>query len=464
MQHGESGQAASLDLDTVSAGLSDADHEKRQNLFRILTDTKWRKACFAQVDHKFPAIVTYLSQLLAHDVTRTARFDSRFENSNGGLQSGQTNLRSSGLLLHTIYGEGMHLDGQLYRSSRNSDRRPSPSFRLIRQVYGGVTSILPAFSLPLDGMVPARNLFPLLGDMRNADTPMLLWIAVEFMKYHNRLIQEDPQKNTNQKFRDARIKAILTWHNIIEHEVLPHLTGETTARDLILDNEEMGENDLFHGLMRAFHVLPLNSYKLISSIGSADGDDRFHTPLNALTHQKAVIPSIQSTENWDEAFEKTIRHWHKTWRVELDLLTDPSGANLTCFSPSFAVDIGAKNLLKRDFKAAVDFDVSPMSKHAKLQAQTTKLLEKITQDTGEINLPDAKDLPLSIGFLAEAFCKEQKKGTLGEIGGALFATEILARIDTAQAALAQIISQDDINDLKASLPNSFATLMNPTPQ
>lgn len=436
---------------SLSAVATTRRSDEAANLAEFLSTGAWREYCFSRVNKKFPAIVTYLSQLLAHDLTHSARADTRFELGSGNFNAGAGNLRTSGLLLHTIYGEGMLLDNQLYQRNSANSRQSSPRFQLTNLNNSELPRILPAFWKSVNNRKPAHQLYPVLGDTRNGDTPMLLWIAVEFMKFHNKLIGHHTGDNPQEHFRNTRIKVILTWHNIVENEILPKVTGKTNPRREIAESDDLNDTDFFHGLMRAFHSLPLNSYRL-KKISNT------RTSLSSLLGQRAAFPQITETNEWDDVFSTALKLWHKNWRIDLDLLTDDRTVNQTCFTPSFASEFGDVPILTRDIRSSNKLGVSEISSYSALKDYSARLLKDINSRNGGKPIPRPEDVPLSFGYLAESFFESKESGALGPIGASNFANRILSRIDELQNKLVES-GISNPNQLKEQLPRSFADMM-----
>ena len=73
-------------------------------------------------------------------------------------------------------------------------------------------------------------------------------------------------------------------------------------------------------------------------------------------------------------------------------------------------------------------------------------------------MPSGDDVPLSFGFLAEAFQSHGKPGALGKSGAEMFATQIYHWIDGNTQTLDGAFGQDSLAYLKHDLPKSFIQL------
>ena len=168
---------------TQSQPLTGEKNGPFENLGRVLSDDQWQKHCRAGLVG-FNAIVTYLSQLMAHDVTRSAHMDTSFRAvTKTAQQIGSdtpVNLRNEPLLLHTVYGEGLDLDSHLFRPLHETRQRPTARFALT-EVYLKTLrkkELAPAFGMGTEQLRRSKvSLKPRLGDSRNSDHPVLMAIA-----------------------------------------------------------------------------------------------------------------------------------------------------------------------------------------------------------------------------------------------------------------------------------------------
>ena len=236
-----------------------------------LAGATWREHC--QKRASIPAGYTYLAQLMGHDIGRSVPLSihpaERPESATAASRLAVYNLVESPLSLETIYGTGP-VGSPLLFTARTLRFRIGPHEHLARQV-----------DLPGDGEPVA-----LMADPRNRDTPMLHELATAWMRYHNlvamRLVRRDlPQHHADDHaslnadyligiFGRARAIVTATWHAVLREDLLPRLCRPDV---MALDESEFADLqplepvDTLNGLMRAFHAMPLDRYRLNRDTG-----------------------------------------------------------------------------------------------------------------------------------------------------------------------------------------------------
>ncbi len=204
-----------------------ADDKKRDaknrrylaDLAEAIQSDDWIKFCRETRDGAFPSIVTYLSQLLAHDMVESASRHAMFA-------GGRRNQVDVPLVLSTVYGDGP--DGSKELFHHREFRVPEPTLGQIPHFYGSRFS--------------KDQSMPLLADQRNRDNPILIQIATAFMQFHNQRYLDkwsyfealDSQTVEIRTFAYARVASILAWHNILKNDILPAVCRD---QDVDLFNE-----------------------------------------------------------------------------------------------------------------------------------------------------------------------------------------------------------------------------------
>lgn len=232
----------------------------------------WRAVCQDRVA-KIPVGYTYLAQLLGHDMGQSVPLDTvpfvdRLRGVQpvaeplAGIQKGvqptsgvqgttaraptRYNLIENPLTLETIYGPGPTMLGHLY----------DPETMMFRIRKGEVLAevfMVASHTRPDGGNLQLRALY----DERNRDTLMLHELAVAWMQFHNLCLGRLGATGFDG-YATVRNHAVHVWHRIILNDLLPRFCHSSNLTVPPLD-----ETTLQHGLFRAFHSMPLDSYPLI---------------------------------------------------------------------------------------------------------------------------------------------------------------------------------------------------------
>lgn len=427
-----------------------------ESLKRIISSEEWREFCLRDREG-FSANSTYLAQMMAHDITRSSNMDTRFRAERTDTEdwppNRPVNLRDVPLLLHTLYGEGIDLDPQLFKEKTGREQTARFAVTQIKTTESKPDRIGPAFYvLPEHAGRRSFELKPRLGDSRNADQPILLSIVTAFMRLHNYYENHIPGKVT-RKYIEARVKTTLAWHQIIKSEIIDKMLAERSAALPKGMSVKSRDVDAIQGLFRAFHCLPLPKYKINSEPSR---------PLLSFLANSSTRPLFQTNSN---GMEVALSTWARDWLVDFDVFLN-SHENRTAFSPVLASDFASENIFDRDRDKLTDFGVSSTEKYKSLADPTQKMLEKMSEflKPGE-NLPSAKDVPLSLAFLAEAL-DTPGIGSLGPVASALARKLILPQIDRAEKALENLTkgfeATAEVSNIKAwkkQAPKNFKELL-----
>jgi len=473
----EHGQFFSDQLPPRLLGRGGVSDEVMAAFAKQLSSDDWRQWCLKGPDGggprgTFSVIVTYLAQLMAHDVTLSARLDTRTLGGTGHdtatRETGLPNLRATPLMFETIYGEGLHHDPQLFSRVGPRQRSTAETFALseFMSLNERRKIELPPFALAVPGPAQRPAFHPMLGDGRNADNTILMLMANEFMRFHNRIVaalvplpgqSKDARKARARRFNTARALVTATWHRIIEHEIL----GNTTMPQPVVDvpMSPMARSvDVVHGVMRAFHALPLSDYVI-------KGEKK--ETLAGLLSLDGIRPPVVCADGKID-FSTSLDTWTGQWFINWEVLA----TNQTAFTPSFAQGFGIPSILRRDADAALLQKVSPIHKYPQLVDATKAFRSSLSKFLGcdgkhELGF-DPKRMPLVIGFLAEAFVSGRKGGTLGPLGSKLLQQEILGNEGTltnARARLAEARTNDKVfQRWSHRMPSSFLRMIDFQPE
>ncbi|MGB3246831.1 MAG: hypothetical protein WBB25_20025, partial [Sulfitobacter sp.] len=296
-----------------------------------LADAKWRSYCLSKdaVSDGYRYLAsgyTYLSQLLGHDLGNSVRADDiPYELKPGDKPSkdvlyGFYNLFEAPCSLETIYGRGPAALPHLYET-RTLRFRIRPDQTLSEKI--SLPSDPSAFP---DGSTPMR----LLADIRNRDTPMLHELAVIWMQFHNIVFNElvaevlpdkDPAEygSLNRSFlfeNFVRTRSILigVWHRILKDDLLEQLCHPAVYAMPDDDIEKLAPLsvvNVLHGLMRAFHVMPLDAYHM-----------RDTDPID--------LSSLRRQSNEDD------------WDIDWTNFFGPDATNLTRICASYATQFSGR--------------------------------------------------------------------------------------------------------------------------
>lgn len=218
------------------------------------SDLAWRQTCMNTVA-RIPAGYTYLLQLMGHDLGSSLPIGSvpvTLERSRvQQAKAVRYNLIENPLTLETIYGAGPAMLGHLYHPATRKFRIPP-----------GV-HVAPLFRIPRSDQIGIRALH----DDRNRDTLMLHELAAAWMQFHNQCVDLCLERNASEAeaYDRCRMHSVRVWHSIIRHDLLPRFIHPEISDARLEDCWSLDEATMLHGLMRAFHSLPLSSYVLLGS-------------------------------------------------------------------------------------------------------------------------------------------------------------------------------------------------------
>lgn len=428
----------------------------------------------ADSDEGAPAGLTYVLQLLAHDVALHSTPSAFSSSANDFLPM---NRRPNALMLDTLYGEDCQLSDLQFA---NPVRRGASSN--VHYVYEGRFELgkMDADAGPEAngtdfGRVPEHNDDPAApvvrhyraraADRRNDSHFLINQITVLWARYHNAMLEEitalgrppttfhgDPSKSSEVSlacFQAARAATIAAWHNVIRNDVIPAYTSATEQEikagvDKLKAAGLDSDKGFAFAILRAFHCLPLDSYIFetrdfeLKDILSIGGHDSITRPFDAWRMPWAKFfdfPGQPKAVN--RAF---LRH-----QIPKDLKMALNGAGSPNRTPVNAVDFARAPLAEAYATEAFDriFD-DELPKHLRSENRKATLAALFKDLASNEDLLETVSafMPISLLIQLEACCpsadpKERVKSSkLGKVGGLLFSASLLTRLEAAEQSSA----------------------------
>ena len=452
-------------------------------LLNFLGDPAWVRHCrpVAAADGSgkhhsqgLPAGVTYLSQLMAHDMFLTEPCRNTFvPNTSPRADQSRVNLVQHPLMLETVYGRTGAADSVLY------DQENPDKFDLLKYEY--FSEPITIHKLLQD---PRRRwTYPVLADARNFSSPMLAQITLNFMIFHNRLVDEFKSKGYDKKqlFSLARGTAIRTWHNIIKNDILKTTCRE--ADDTIFPSwmGELGvwtdKEFLSRDVLRCFHGLVRDGYifneKALTNVVKHEGIDEI---LSASNIGPSVAVSLISG-SFEDIQKVNVSLWLDKWEVGWEFFFDTESKddaasrfrNRTGFTPSFAFSRKSRDkdqkIQVRDAKKSKTSMSDRLVGCSILEPFLEELETDLNNNGGCFALKSGQSLPVAVALLAESFYDFKRNpkdvGKLGRLGSAIVRRQIEPVIDQAQAQVGAILNRAEITTVPTTdvLPNSFTQMI-----
>lgn len=443
----------------------------------FLSDPEWIKSARARMPLEnvdipqgkgLPSGITYLSQLLGHDMFLTEpKHKVYVSGAFGGPEQSDVNMIVSKLMLSTIYGRTAVADSLLYRSD---DPNLFDLFEYER--YGKEYCVLKFVRDPRHSWS-----YPVVADSRNFTTPMLARITQAFMEYHNSVVRRlyadgfGVGSKRLQAFALARGVAIRTWHNIIEREIIEEvcIPEEDYPESLTKVSPKKWQNlaELFNNstllakdIFRSFHALPNEHY--------AFNKESPKKGISLSLSREIAGPELTSSNvpgRLGRLQKKQIRDWLTKWDVDFSFFFDQpdqdgtllKARNRTGFTPSFAfsrkVDGDTAPIQVHDHRRTEAAEIKKRLKELKIEPDLSEFARDIN---GQANTPgdvEALDVPLAIGMLAEAQYSHKNAnniGKLGPLGSRAVRHQLMTALDAARVELKKF---SEVSGLSAALPD-----------
>ena len=439
------------------------DTNNANSLLEFLSDPSWVAHCRPKEgtdgpdwhhSQALPAGITYLSQLMAHDMFLTEPCRNTFvPNTDRRSDQSSVNLVQHPLMLTTVYGRTGAAEKVLY------DQKNPDHFDLLEYDY--FSRAIKFHKLLQD---PRRNWsYPVLADARNFSSPMLAQITLNFMIFHNRLIVAYKSKGYDKAnlFALARGTVIRTWHNIIQNDIL-----NSTCRDADNTNFPSWMGDigvwtdkefLSRDVLRCFHGLVRDGY--IFNKEAAKKDVK-HESIQEILSTANIGPNVavsQISGSFGSIQKESISLWLDRWEVGWAYFFDISPKNSkvsrlrnrTGFTPSFTFGRNIQNtdelIQVRDAKKSNSSISDELVGCSMLKRFIANLLDDLGKFRDSVDLERGPPIPLSVALLAESYYDSKRKpkevGKLGRLGSAIVRRQIEPVIDQARAQVGAILSQ-----------------------
>jgi hypothetical protein len=210
------------------------DEETRKNLKNLADDLIGDEAGSEDrpddEESGIPSLYTYLGQFVDHDLTFDPSSSLQQLNDIDGL----VNYRTPRFDLDNIYGRGP--DDQPYMYISEEGKKAS-KFLLGKRLTGGTKMEPPARDLPRNSSEPARAI---IGDPRNDENVIVSQLQSLFLRFHNRLVDDNPEMPFSRVQREVRFH--YQWmlindflprfiHPDVYNEVFPHYEKEFSIAD-----------------------------------------------------------------------------------------------------------------------------------------------------------------------------------------------------------------------------------------
>ena len=157
-----------------------------------------------------PALYTYLGQFIDHDLTFDPASSLQKQNDPDAL----VDFRTPAFDLDNVYGRGPDDQPYLYDNSN--------LFLLGGDLFGGDPG---AKDLPRNSANPARAL---IGDPRNDENVIVSQLQGLFLRFHNRLVQENPILS----FADAQRQVRFHYQYVVVNDFLPRIVHSSVIEAL----------------------------------------------------------------------------------------------------------------------------------------------------------------------------------------------------------------------------------------
>ena len=437
-----SGQRRSIDkaIDYSGPATNPLQKELRALAAAVQCD-KWIGHCRKQVGSSFPSGLTYLSQLLAHDMVETLE---RFE----VFDRNHRNMISTKLVLKSIYGDGPRGSRHLFRDGEF--KIPNDNSSQIPRFYGELFD---------DGS------HPLFADQRNRDNPILMQISTAFMQFHNlkfleyKNILEKKGAVTSKKMQYiyARIANVYTWHNIILNEIIPKICKNVNGDLLssIISSTKKTKGIMQNAAFRGFHSAVRDEYLF----------NEFKCPIKS----NEMLSQFVRGAEFAISIPGEVRGWIEDWEVYWSYffgnpLKIPNHAS---FTPSFAFSEKGMPISLFDFRS--DILAAQFLPHDLItdRDKVRKFYQEISTVTGKDDqfptLQQEVRAPLMLEYLIDGFYDHdpQARGKLGAISSEIFRHSITSAIAEANSEVNAIAREARLFQMPDPdrLPKSYEKML-----
>lgn len=402
-----------------------------------------------------PAGVTYLAQLMAHDMFLTEARNTTFNPPAGNSKNRTINLQTVPLMLNTVYGRTGVAERLLY------DERAPNKFDLFEVPLPklGISTVPKFVRDPRLGWS-----HPVLADARNFSTPILAQLTGEFMAFHNRMVDELVKRDCPHDlvFSCARAIVLRTWHNILLNEVLG-LTCRDVRRKAFsgyfrANGYWKKSAFLSHVALRSFHTLVRPGYT-VNALSTKRRELLIGEFLDRTSRGPKEIPITHELGIFDKDQQYSLQTWLKKWGVQWDMFFDEyrdgkfenTAQNRTGFTPSFTfsrpktfdptkVEKSTKLIHKLDKEKSKIAGIPSKSEPREFGRGLDKLFAAIEESGVTVAKNKLRDqIPVPIALAAEGYFDPQD-GKLGWLGSAILMRQVPKMIKKAAARVDKFAS------------------------
>ena len=176
-----------------------------------------------------PALYTYLGQFIDHDLTFDPSSSLQKQNDPDALHD----FRTPAFDLDNVYGRGPDDQPYLYEFPPDKPAK----FLLGGKISGGTTA---AFDLARNTATPARAL---IGDPRNDENSIVSQLQGLFLRFHNRLVDENPALS----FADTQRLLRFHYQYVVVNDFLPRIVHSSVLDALKTDGQyDKGKLRFYH--------------------------------------------------------------------------------------------------------------------------------------------------------------------------------------------------------------------------
>jgi hypothetical protein len=385
-----------------------------------------------------PAGVTYLLQMLAHDVVQSIRAQP-------GKRLPLENAVQRPLTLESLYGAGPERAPYLYAP----DAGKVPLRFALGKMEGAAPPEGTDFSRGKSGLIAKDE--TLLADERNDSHFVITQLTVLWMRFHNLVVDQilaqdlyphhepfvSKQLSARQRrlqiFQMARHVVQRSWLNIVENDILAQVISAKRVPSRRETDEATVNVELSHAVMRCFHSLPLVSYVIREGVGSKPLMDG----LKGAFRERRLNYDVWGID-WSFFFDtKSSRAVNRTL-----IFPGATPALVTEFRGNPNTNVAAIDYVREERMGVSKIDemLSLYEDHviSELNAENYKrtVIEYLTGV--DVSLGDAQDaaesLPVSLYLQLEAVIGNEGR-TLGPVGSTLFEAPIRHFMQAADNAV-----------------------------
>ena len=290
---------------------------------------------------------------------------------------------------------------------------------------------------------------PALADKRNGDTPVLTQIALEFMRFHNRRVDQLRKQGVREEnvFALARAATMRTWHNILRSELL-----NVTCRPAELPAKLQQKR--FAALRKALRGTAFASFRALHT-----GEHAAQEAVNA-----SGATAFRSGDECNRPRGKAVDIHMPVWAQYFDAPgdSDQKATHRTGFTPSVGTGAGtwADTMNVRVSASALDAAGLPLG------CAVEALKSDVCAVLGRSTAPDLQDIPAVVVILAEGHydktTRDADLGKLGSLGSALVRDGVFEIVRKAKRRIDGVVRDLDGGQcvpLAKDLPKTFCEMI-----